>query len=186
MPEGLALAPEVISPAQEAALIEACAGCDLAYYAQDPGNPRSRKSFGWEYDIAAGRFHPGDPMPSAFSEVRAIAANFAGVAADDIVDCLVIRYEPGALLQPHYDKPVFKDIVGLSLASDCDMVFSKPVELGGDEIVVRLPRRGMFKMTGDARTVYRHAIPPVVDTRWSLTFRTLTPAGEALREAFAR
>ena len=185
LPDGLELARDAITPEQEARLIEACARCDLAYYEQDPGNPRSRKSFGWEYDIAGDRFSLGDPVPEAFHGVRALAAEFSGVAERDIVDCMVIHYEPGALIQPHYDKPVFDQIVGLSLASDCEMVFSKPAELGGEEISVTLPRRAMFRMTGDARFVFRHAIPPVSHARWSLTFRSLTPAGEALRAAFA-
>ena len=113
LPDGLELARDAITPEQEARLIEACARCYLAYYEQDPGNPRSRKSFGWEYDIAGDRFSLGDPVPEAFHGVRALAAEFSGVAERDIVDCMVIHYEPGALIQPHYDKPVFDQIVGL-------------------------------------------------------------------------
>ena len=76
--------------------------------------------------------------------------------------------------------------LGVSLGSDTDMVFSKPQELGGDAITVRLPRRSMFQLSDDFRFVYRHSIPMITETRWSMTFRTLTPEGEALRASFAQ
>lgn len=185
LPAGLELLTEVITPEQEAALLAACAKCDLKYYEQDPDNPRSRKQFGWYYDFATDGFFQSDPVPDDFRDICARAAAFAGVQPEDIIDTMIIRYEPGSYIQPHCDKPVFDQIVGLSLAADCDMVFSKPEELGGHAVTVTLPRRSMFTLSGDARFVYRHGIPQVTQTRWSMTFRSLTPAGEALRASFA-
>lgn len=186
LPAGLELLTEAITPEQEVALLAACAQCDLRYYEQDPDNPRSRKQFGWYYDFATDGFLQSDPVPDAFAGICAQAAAFTGVEPEDIIDTMVIRYEPGSYIQPHCDKPVFDRIVGLSLGADCDMVFSKPEELGGDTVTVTLPRRSMFQLSGDARFVYRHGIPLVTHTRWSMTFRTLTAAGEALRASFAR
>jgi len=185
LPSGLELVPDAITPEQEATLLAACARCDLRYYEQDPGNPRSRKSFGWQYDIPTDSFGESDPVPAAFEGVRELAARFTGAQPDDFIDLMVIRYEPGAMIQPHFDKPVFNHIVGVSMGSDADMVFSRPAEAGGEAITVTLPRRSMFKLSGDARFVYRHGIPPISGTRWSLTLRTLTAAGEALRATFA-
>lgn len=186
LPPGLTLIPDAITPGQEAAFLEACARCELQYYEQDPGNPRSRKSFGWQYDIPSDRFVESEPVPADLREACEIAASHAGVTADDIIDCMVIRYEPGSLIQPHYDKGVFDRIMGLSMASDTVMVFSKPEELGGEEIAVELPRRSLFMLAGDARFVYRHGIPRVTETRWSMSFRTLTEAGETLRASFEK
>ena len=167
-------------------MLSACSGFALRYYEQDPDNPRSRKSFGWQYDIPSDSFSESDPVPRDFEWVRELGARFTGAKAEDFIDLMVIRYEPGSYIQPHYDKPVFNHIIGLSMGSDADMVFSKPAEQGGEAITVPLPRRSMFKLSGDARFVYRHGIPLVTGTRLSLTLRTLTAEGEALRASFAR
>ena len=185
LPAGLELVTDAITPEQESALLAACAKFDMRYYEQDPDNPRSRKQFGWYYDFATDGFFESSPVPDEFRDVIGLVAKFAGTSPEDIIDTMVIRYEPGSWIQPHYDKPLFDKIVGLSLASDCEMEFSKPEALGGDTVTVTLPRRSMFKLADDARFVYRHAIPLVTETRWSMTFRTLTPEGEALRATFA-
>ena len=55
---------------------------------------------------------------------------------------------------------------------------------GAEEITVTLPRRSLFMLLGDSRYVYRHGIPLVTQRRWSMSFRTLTAEGEALRASF--
>jgi len=183
LPPGLTFARDVISPQQEATLLAACAECQLSYYSQDPNNPRSSASFGWKYDFANDSFLPCAPIPDAFQDACAIAARFGNTTPEAIVECLLNRYEPGAIIQPHCDKPVFDKIIGLSLGSAADMVFSKPAELGGDAVTLTLPPRSIYMMQGEARDIWRHALPHIPVTRWSLTFRTLSPAGEALRAA---
>jgi alkylated DNA repair dioxygenase AlkB len=186
LPPGLKLAFDVISPAQEVELLASCARYNLSYYAMDPKNPRSSVSFGFKYDFKDDNFTPCAPIPAEFEAVCAIAAEFAGVTPEEVIDCVVNHYEPGSMIQPHVDKPIFDLIIGLSLGSEVEMVFSKPEALGGDRIAVRLPPRSIYLMSGESRHLYRHELPHVPDTRWSITFRTLSPAGEALRAQFAQ
>jgi hypothetical protein len=73
-PPGLTLFDEVITQAEEAALIGLIVASGLSYCAYDPDNRRSSKSYGWKYDFLKDSFVPCDPLPEG---LRAIAKNAA-------------------------------------------------------------------------------------------------------------
>lgn len=179
-PPGLKLAHEMITPAEEAeliALIEA-AGPRASLY--DAGNPRCSTSYGLKYDFQSDGFVPCAPMPEGFAPLAERAAAFAGIAVDDIAECLLNRYEPGAIIQWHYDKPVFEHVIGVSLGDTATMQFRKPV---GDDYApaeAELPPRSIYLLAGESRFSYQHSLPPMKATRWSITFRTLSEAGRRL------
>src|SRR5579872_1627534 len=114
-PPGLKLVHEVVTPAEEAVLIKLIVASGLSYYAYDPGNARSSKSFGWKYDFLKDTFSPCDPLPPGFRAIADKAAAFVGLEVEDFAECLVNRYEPGAIIQPHLDKPVWEHVIGVSL-----------------------------------------------------------------------
>lgn len=185
MPPGLKLAHEIMTPEAERDLIELIEGYALATYAADPENPRSSISFGWKYDFRNDSFIPCAPIPQGLRAVCETAAGFAGVEAEEFAECLINRYERGAIIQPHSDKPVWELVIGISLGSAAVMTFSRPSEDGGDSIDILMPPRSMYLMSGEARHVYRHSLPPVPATRWSITLRTFSADGLRLRDRYA-
>jgi DNA oxidative demethylase len=172
---GLRFATEVVTPAEESALIELIESAGLSYSAYDPGNARSSKSFGWNYDFVNDTFVPGDRLPDGFGAIAARAAAFAGLHPKDFAECLLNRYEPGAIIQPHLDKPVGEHVVGISLGLGATMV-SRHQETG-EERPVELSPRSMYLLAGDARHVWQHSLPPLWDTRYSITFRSFSAEG---------
>jgi len=169
----LKFAEEIITPAKEAALIALIERSGLAYSSYDPGNRRSSTSYGWKYDYRNDDFIACAPLPEGFNDLAAKAAKFAGVRPEEFAECLLNRYEPGAIIQPHHDKPCWEYVVGISLGAAATMEFTR--ESDGARIGVPLPPRSIYLLAGDARHVWRHALPPMRNTRWSITFRTFTP-----------
>lgn len=65
-------------------------------------------------------------------------------------------------------------VVGVSLGSDCVMRFQRRTP-DGERLVFEqaLGRRSAYVLAGAARSVWQHSIPPVAETRYSITFRTV-------------
>lgn len=185
MPPELKLACEIMTPAQERALIALIEKSGLAYSPYDPGNSRSSASYGWKYDFANDGFLPCAPMPEGFAAIAASAAAFADVAVADLAECLLNRYEAGAIIQPHFDKPVWEHVIGISLGSAATMEFRRETEEGWEHASAELPPRSMYLLAGETRHVWQHALPPVAQTRWSITFRTFSEEGARLLESMA-
>ncbi|MET0240108.1 MAG: alpha-ketoglutarate-dependent dioxygenase AlkB [Sphingobium sp.] len=184
-PPGFKLAYEIVSPSEEEALIQLMDASDLRCAPYDPGNARASASFGWKYLFAADSFERCAPIPEGLQSIAGKAAAFAGLEVDDIAECLLNRYEPGAIIQPHFDKPVFEHVIGVSLGATSVMHFRKPGADGDDHRAVELPRRSIYLLAGQARDTYQHSLPPIAVTRWSLTFRSLSEVGVRLRDGVA-
>ena len=174
-PPGLRLALEVISPAEETALIALMEAAELTCSVYDPGNPRASTAYGWDYDFKNDSFVPCAPIPQGFRALADKAAAFAGLAYADFAECLLNRYGPGAVIQPHVDKPVWEHVIGVSLGTPATMVFRHPGS--GEERPVELPPRSMYLLGEDARHLWQHSLPPLRDTRYSITFRTFSAEG---------
>jgi len=180
MPQGLKLSCEVVTPDEEQALIALIEASGLRYPHYDPGNRRSSTCYGWDYDYANDTFVPHQAAPAGFDTVRDRAAAFAGIAPDAIAEILLNRYEPGAIIQPHFDKPVWDYVIGISLGASTTMLFNREDEDPDLAKQVELPPRSIYLLAGEARHVYRHSLPPVTATRWSITLRTLSEDGHRL------
>lgn len=179
-PPGLKLVQDAITPAEEAALIALIEAAGPQASPYDAGNPRCSTSYGLKYDFQSDGFVTCAPMPEGFAAVAERAAAFAGIAVADIAECLLNRYEPGAVIQWHYDKPVFDHVIGVSLGDTATMQFRKPV---GDDHVsaeAELPPRSIYLLAGESRHAWQHSLPPMPGTRWSITFRTLSDEGRRL------
>jgi alkylated DNA repair dioxygenase AlkB len=105
--------------------------------------------------------------------LRQTAARLTGLPVDDLVQALLIRYDPGAGIGWHRDRPVFGHIVGVSLGAPATMRFRRRQPDGFDRIAVDLPPRSIYHMTGEVRHAWEHSIAPMDEARWSVTFRTL-------------
>jgi len=135
---------------------------------------RLTASYGWHYDFEAGRVGRAEPMPDWLLAVRDIAAGVAGVPAAALVQALLTRYDPGAGIGWHRDRPVFEHVVGLSIGAPATLRFRRRTAGGFDRFAQGLEAGDAYYLTGEARWDWEHGIAPMAATRWSITFRSLT------------
>jgi alkylated DNA repair dioxygenase AlkB len=183
---GFGLARDAITPEEEARLIALIEDCNPRSYPGDELGGLRAISFGWSYDLATGAFSPSAPIPEGFLQVRAIAARFAGLQPEELVQCLLNRYERGAEIPWHCDKPIWDDVIGVSLGGATTMRFRKPSNGAYEHAEAWLEPRSIYLMRGEVRSLFDHSIPPMTERRWSITLRTLSAEGRALRDALDR
>jgi alkylated DNA repair protein (DNA oxidative demethylase) len=143
---------------------------------------RLTAAYGWSYDFDAGRLAPAAPIPDWLPPLRETAARLTGLPVDDLVQALLIRYDPGAGIGWHRDRPAFGHIVGVSLAAPATMRFRRRRSDGFDRAAVLLPSRSIYHMTGEVRHVWEHSIAPMDEPRWSVTFRTLATLASEIKD----
>ena len=134
---------------------------------------RLTASFGYAYDFVRGRVLEAPPLPDWLLPLRERAAAFAGVAADAFVQALLIRYDPGAGIGWHRDRPQFGKVVGLSLGAAVTMRLRRRAGKGFERRALPLPAGSIYRLAGAVRREWEHSIAPVAETRRSITFRTL-------------
>ena len=175
---GLVYGEDIVTPSEEVALIEAIDASGLAPFRfQGWLGKRLTASFGWSYDFDAARFGPTDPIPDWLMPVRVRAAGFAGLAAADLVQALLIRYDPGAGIGWHRDRPVFEHVIGISLGQPASLRLRRRKARGFDRASIDLAPRSIYHLSGEARHEWEHGIAEMTVTRWSITFRSLSEKG---------
>ena len=171
---GLATADAIVAPSEEQTLIEAIDATDLSPFRfQGWLGKRLTLSYGWRYDFDTARFGPADPIPKWLLPLRERAASFARLAPDDLAQASLIRYDPGAGIGWHRDRPVFEHVIGVSLGAPATMRFRRRRASGFDRASALLPPRSIYHLTGEARHEWEHSIAELEVTRWSITFRSL-------------
>lgn len=140
-------------------------------------------SLGWTYDFDNGRFGPSDPIPPWLQPIKARAAGFADLADADLVQALLIRYDPGAGIGWHRDRPVFAHVVGISLGSPTTLRFRRRTAKGFDRLSIPVAARSIYHLSGEARHEWEHSIAGMDVPRWSITFRSLTAKGAEMARA---
>jgi alkylated DNA repair dioxygenase AlkB len=171
---GLISCEDFISRNEEAALIGQIdeAGISPFRFQQWTGK-RLTRSFGWTYDFETGKFSPAEPLPDWLLPIRARAAAFAGLASDDLAQALIIRYDPGAGIGWHRDRPVSEHVIGVSLGAPAAMRFRRRSGAKFLRAAAPLAPRGIYHLSGEARNEWEHSIVEMDGTRWSITFRSL-------------
>lgn len=174
---GLVSRDDAISPGQEAELIARIDGCDLdPFRFQGWLGKRLTCSFGWSYDFDPGQFEQVAPLPDWLVPIRDIAARVAGLPASCLEQALLIRYDPGAGIGWHKDRPVFEHVVGLSLGNAATLRFRRRREGGFDRFSHEARPRSIYHIAGEARHQWEHSIVEMTIPRWSITFRSLAGA----------
>ena len=177
---GFALREEMIDAATERSLIARIEATDLAPFSfQGWKGKRLTRTYGWRYDFDDRSFAPAEPLPDWLMSVREQAATVAGLEPDRFVHALVTRYDPGAGIGWHRDRPVFEDLVGISLHAPATLRFRQRKDTGFRRASVELPPRSAYLLTGEARHDWEHGIAPGETLRFSITFRTLSERGRA-------
>jgi alkylated DNA repair dioxygenase AlkB len=181
---GLDYRGDFITAAEEAELLERLGSLDLAPFRFHGwlGN-RKTQSFGWRYDFDDASFRPADPLPGWLLPLRERAAAFAGVAPDEFVHVLLARYDPGAGIGWHRDRPVFDKVVGVSLGSPAKLRFRRRTPSGFQRASLEVEPRSAYLLTGEVRHDWEHSIAPGQELRFSITFRTLSDLGRRKAEA---
>ncbi len=177
LPEGLVYRPDFLGPEEEIALIEHLADLPFAPF-QFHGFEGNRRtvSFGMEYRFDGSGLRETEPFPDWLLPVRDRAAALADVEPEDFVHALVIEYAPGAGIGWHRDRPVFGDVVGVSLGSEAPLRFRLKEDSKWRRFTLPAEPRSAYLLRGPARTDWEHSIAPVSSLRYSITLRTLRPA----------
>ncbi len=174
---GLDYREGIITETEERALIGRIDGAELSPFKfQQWTGKRLTHSYGWSYDFETGRFSPTDPIPDWLIPLRTRAARFAGLGPADLVQALLIRYDPGAGIGWHRDRPVFEHVVGISLATPATMRFRRRVGAKFERASAPLARRSIYHLSGEVRHGWEHSIAAIDAPRWSITFRSLAVA----------
>jgi len=84
----------------------------------------------------------------------------------------VTEYRPSAGIGWHRDKPVFGQVVGISLLAPCILRFRRKVNAKWERVNVLAEPRSAYHLTGAARAQWEHSILRVEKLRYSITFRT--------------
>jgi alkylated DNA repair protein (DNA oxidative demethylase) len=171
---GLSTRPDLIDRAEERMLIERIDATDLAPFRfQGWTGKRLTTSFGWSYDFEVGKPREAPPMPGWLRPMRDRAAVFADLDPEDLIQALLIRYDPGAGIGWHRDRPIYGHVLGVSLGEPATMRFRRRRPGGFDRASVPLEPRAAYHMTGAARHEWEHSIVEMERPRWSITFRSL-------------
>lgn len=174
---GLDTREDFVSEAEEQALIAAIAGVELSPFRfQGFTGKRLTHGFGWRYDFDNGGFAETDPIPDWLLSLRDRAAAFAGLAPDDLVQALLIRYDPGAGIGWHRDRPVFDQVIGISLGAPATLNFRQRTATGFRRVKLALAPRSAYHLSSEARHEWEHGITAHDALRFSITFRSLSPA----------
>lgn len=173
-PEGFLYEPDLLSAAEEHSLLTELEKLPFQEFDFHGFLGKRRVvSFGWKYDFAAATLRQVDPAPDFLWPVRDRAATAIGRSADIFEQVLVTEYGPGAGIGWHKDKAVFAEVMGVSLAAPCTLRLRRREGEKWQRVSTELAPRSAYLFSGSVRSEWEHSIPPVSETRYSLTFRSL-------------
>ena len=174
LPEGFAYRAELVSPEEEAELLENFREMDFREY-EFHGYLGKRRvvSFGLHYDINESTVRNTEDIPGFLLTLRQKAAAFAGLAPAELQQALVTEYTPGAAIGWHRDRPAYRDVIGVSFSSSCRFRFRRKRGSGWERASLIVEPRSVYLLRGPARTEWQHSIPPAERLRYSVTFRSM-------------
>jgi DNA oxidative demethylase len=182
---GLSQAGGFITPREEEMLSASIDAAELSPFRFHGWlGKRLTATYGWRYDFDDASFAPAEAIPDWLLPLRAKAARFAGLQPGELVQALVIRYDPGAGIGWHRDRPVFGHVLGISLGTPATMRFRRRRKSGGfDRASALLAPRSIYHLTDAARYEWEHSIAAMEVTRRSITFRSLSEKGRLYERA---
>ena len=177
---GLRSVAAFIGADEERALVERIDSLALAPFRfQGWLGKRLTHSFGIHYDFDRAALARTDPLPPWLAAVRDRAEVAVGLAPGTLEQALLIRYDPGAGIGWHRDRPHFDHVVGVSLGAPAAMRFRRRIGERFERRSAPLPPRGLYHLAGAARYEWEHSIAAMAATRWSITLRSLSERGRA-------
>jgi alkylated DNA repair dioxygenase AlkB len=188
-PAGFLYVPELITRAEERALLEWFAAAPDWKQVTFRGQTARRRamSFGARYLTQGRQIEPAPGLPPelAVYRDRMVEAACVGLgrelalAGRSIADfglCTALHYPPGGAIGWHADNRAFgPTVLSLSLGATARLQLqSAPRDDGGASDVVEheLAPRSLFVLAGESRTTWQHRVCPVRAERYSLTVRS--------------
>ena len=183
VPDGFLYRKNFISEAEEQELIEGIQKVQLEpfKYYQFTGKRRTA-SFGWQYEFGASEITAAPEMPPFLLPLRVRAGKVFNIDPNSLVQTSIIEYSTGSPIGWHRDIPQFGIVVGISLGAACRMKFRKysrvrSKKVDRNEVLsIELQPRSIYLMSGAAREIWQHSIPPVKQLRYAIMMRTLRPS----------
>jgi alkylated DNA repair dioxygenase AlkB len=171
---GLVLVEKAISPDEEQAIAARIDAAQLTpfQFGQWEGR-RLTMNYGSGYDYRRGSLADAPPLPKWLAELRGRLAPLVGINPEDAPQALLIRYDPGAGIGWHRDRPQYDRVIGLSLSAPAKLRLRRRIAGGFERRWVELPPRSLYLLSGEVRREWEHSIAPMEITRRSVTFRTL-------------
>ena len=114
-------------------------------------------------------------MPEWLLPLRNRAAAWAKLAPEALEHVLLTEYAPGAGIGWHRDRPVFDDVVGLSLLAPARLRFRRPAGEKWERKALLAAPRSAYLLRGPAREEWQHSIAAMEALRYSISFRSLRP-----------
>jgi len=181
---GLTLCPNFISEDEEQALIRRINAIDLTPFRfQQWTGKRLTHSFGWKYDFQSGVLSRGDRFPDWLLPIRDRASAWANLEPHELVQALLIRYDEGAGIGWHKDRPIYEHVLGISLGASAEMRFRQRSDQRWKRVTAPLEPRAAYHLDGEIRHDWEHSIIERTDTRYSITFRSFSDKGRAAARA---
>jgi alkylated DNA repair dioxygenase AlkB len=178
-PEGFRYQSDLIDAEQERSFIAELERLSFSPF-QFHGFEGKRRviSFGWRYDFNGAGLQESDEIPTFLMPLRHAAAACFKLPASALQQVLLTHYPAGATIGWHKDRPVFGDVVGISLLSSCTFRFRRKKGAGWERQSRVLEPRSAYLLHGPARLEWEHSIPAVAEQRYSITFRSLRAAAQ--------
>jgi alkylated DNA repair dioxygenase AlkB len=174
LPQGFKYAPDAISREVERELLATIPTLPFkAFEFRGFEGKRRVVSYGWRYDFNQQKLQPADPIAPFLLPIRDLAGRFAGIGAEQFVQVTVIEYSPGSAIGWHRDRPMFGDVVGVSLLSPTRFRFRRRAGTSWERESVLVEPRSIYLLRGPARDEWEHSIPPVATLRYVITLRTM-------------
>ena len=176
LPEGLRYREELLTALQERELVQQIEVLGFEPF-QFHGYLGKRRvvAFGWRYDYSGGALRAAPPIPDFLLALRATVARFAQLPETGLQQVLINEYASGAGVGWHRDRPMFEDVVAVSLLSACILRFRRAEGRGWQRASVAVQPRSAYMLRGPARHLWQHSVPPVDSLRYSVTFRNFRP-----------
>jgi alkylated DNA repair dioxygenase AlkB len=171
---GLVLVPDAVTPADELRLVARIDAAPLKPF--EFGQWRGKRltvHYGSAYDFARGRLEDAPPLPDWLLGLRDRIAPLVAIEPEALSAVLLLRYDPGAGIGWHRDRPQYGDVLGLSLGAPCVLRLRRRTAGGFERRKIALPPRSLYRLSGEVRWDWEHSISPMNIARHSITFRTL-------------
>ena len=177
LPEGLEYRAELVSPDEETELLEHFRELDFREY-EFHGYLGKRRvvSFGLRYDPDESTVRHAGDIPGFLLKLRQKAADFARLAPSELQMALVTEYARGAGIGWHRDRPVYRDVIGVSFGSSCRFRLRRKRGSSWERASLIVGPRSVYLLRGPARTEWQHSIPAAERLRYSVTFRSMRKA----------
>src|SRR5215210_299708 len=152
MPEGLVYRPDFLPAGEEPALIARMAELRFRPFEfQGFLGKRETVSFGWSYRFDGSGLAPAERIPDWLLPLRARAAALAGLAPEALEHALLIKYGEGAGLGWHRDRPVFGDVIGISLLAPAPLRFRRKQGAKWERFTLTAEPRSTYLLGGPSR-----------------------------------